>query len=126
MQEKPVDVVNTLVDAINRRDIEAALKCYEAHASIVPQPGQVAQGKDAVRAAIEGFISLKPTIRGISHQLVEAGDIALFCSRWTLTGTTPDGDKTEMSGISSDVLRRQPDGRWLVAVDNPWGTSIVT
>jgi ketosteroid isomerase-like protein len=26
---------------------------------------------------------------------------------------------------SSDVLRRQADGRWLVAIDNPWGTGII-
>jgi uncharacterized protein (TIGR02246 family) len=126
MQEKPVNVVITLIDAINRGDLEAALKCYEAQASIVAQPGQIARGKDEVRAALAGIISLKPTIKEISHQLVEAGDIALFCSKWKLTGTAPDGNHTEMSGASSDVLRRQPEGRWLIAVDNPWGTEIVT
>ena len=30
-----------------------------------------------------------------------------------------------MSGRSSDILRRQPDGNWLIALDNPWGTDIV-
>lgn len=123
--QKPVDAVDALMDAINRGDIEAALKCYESDAVIVSQPGQIARGKEAIRGALAGFISLRPTLSGTAHQLVEAGDIALFCSRWTLTGTTPDGSRTEMSGTSSDVLRRQPDGQWLIAVDNPWGTSIV-
>jgi ketosteroid isomerase-like protein len=30
-----------------------------------------------------------------------------------------------MGGVSSDVLRRQHDGRWLIAVDNPWGATIL-
>ena len=40
-------------------------------------------------------------------------------------GTLPDGKPVEMSGVSSDVLRKT-SGQWLVAVDNPWGTRIVT
>ncbi len=31
-----------------------------------------------------------------------------------------------MSGESTDVLRRQPDGRWLIALDNPWGVQILS
>ena len=57
--------------------------------------------------------------------MIEAGGVALYSSKWTLVGTSPEGKQVEMSGTSSDVLRQQKDGRWLVAVDNPWGTSIV-
>jgi len=57
---------------------------------------------------------------------VEAGDIALYCFRWMLVGNSPEDEHVEMTGISSDVLRRQNDGQWLIAVDNLLGTSIVT
>jgi len=30
-----------------------------------------------------------------------------------------------MSGESTDVLRRQEDGRWLIVLDNPWGAQIL-
>ena len=40
-------------------------------------------------------------------------------------GTGPNGMTVEMAGKSSDVLRRQPDGTWLIAVDNPWGTEVL-
>jgi ketosteroid isomerase-like protein len=30
-----------------------------------------------------------------------------------------------MGGDSSDLLRRQQDGRWLIAVDNPWGAQLL-
>ena len=95
-------------------------------AVLIAQPGNIARGKDAIRAALQGFVSLKPSLKGQAHQVVEAEDIALYSSKWTLAGTSPEGKPVEMSGISSDVLRRHSDGRWLVAVDNPWGTSIVS
>lgn len=44
---------------------------------------------------------------------------------WTLTGAGPDGKPVQMSGMSSDILRRQSDGKWLIIVDNPWGTAIL-
>lgn len=121
----PVDTVNRLMEAINRGDINGAASLYEPDAVIVAQPGQVARGTSAIRAALEGFIALKPALKGTAHQIVKAGDIALYCSKWTLTGTSPDGKRVDMSGASSDVLRRQPDGRWLISVDNPWGTGIL-
>lgn len=30
------------------------------------------------------------------------------------------------AGESSDILRRQADGRWLIALDNPWGAQVLT
>lgn len=125
MGQDPADTVNNLMIAINKGDVEAAMRLYEPDAVIVAQPGQIARGRDAVRAAVAGFIALKPTLKGQAYQVVEAGNTALYCSKWSLVGTAPDGKRVEMSGASSDVLRKQPDGRWLVAVDNPWGTAIV-
>lgn len=125
-QAGPLDTVNSLMTAINSGDIDVAVSLYEPDAVLVAQPGQPARGHAAIRAALAGFIALRPTLRGHSQQIVEAGDIVLFCGRWTLTGKSPDGKKVEMGGVSSDVLRRQPDRRWLIAVDNPWGTSIVS
>jgi len=124
MAANPVDTVRNLIEAINKGEIETALSFYEPGAAFVVQPGKIVHGKDAIRAAIEGFVSLKPSLKGEAPQLVEVGDIALYCSKWTLVGTSLDSKRVEMNGVSSDVLRRQTDGRWLVAVDNPWGTSI--
>lgn len=125
MSANPIDTVKSLLEAINKGETDAALNLYEPDAVFVVQPGKIERGKDAIRVALEGFISLRPSLKGEATKVVEAGDIALYCSRWTLVGTSPDGKRVEMNGISSDVLRRQTDGRWLVAVDNPWGTSIV-
>ena len=52
----------------------------------------------------------------------QAGDIALLFSDWTLSASDPDGNAIEMDGRTAGVVRRQPDGSWLFAIDNPYGT----
>src|SRR5262245_65762647 len=108
----PIDTVNELVDAINRGDVEAALALYEPGAVLVAQPGQLARGRAELRTALAGFIALKPVLRSQVQNVIESEDIALYTSRWTLEGTDPSGHAIAMSGDSSDVLRRQPGGRW--------------
>ena len=125
-QPNPLDIVNNLTAAINRGDLDAAVDLYEQDAVLVVQPGKIARGRSAIREALAGFISLKPTLRGQAQQIVDRDDIVLHCSRWILTGTSPDGKKVEMGGVSSDILQRQSDGSWLIAIDNPWGTTIVS
>ena len=122
---KPADTVKQLADAINRGDLEAAVGLYDSKGVLVVQPGQLARGSGEIRAALAGFIGLKPTLRTEAEQVVEAGDIALYVGRWTLRGADPAGNPVAMGGESSDILRRQPDGRWLIAIDNPWGAKIL-
>jgi len=121
----PIDTVNQLSDAINRGNLEAALALYEPDAVLVAQPGQLACGATQLRAALGHFIALKPELRSETQNVIEAGDMALYTARWTLRGTDPSGQATTMGGVSSDVLRRQRDGRWLIAVDNPWGAKVL-
>ena len=123
--QTPAHTVNQLVEAINRSDLEGAAALYEKHAVLVAQPGQVARGNAELKNALAGFIALKATLRSDAHQVIEAGDIALYIARWRLDGTGPDGQAISMAGESSDVLRRQPDGRWLIALDNPWGAALL-
>ena len=121
----PIEAVNQLAQAINRGDIEAALALYEPNAVLVAQPGHLARGPTELRLALGRFIELKPTLRSEAQNVVEVDDVALYIGRWTLRGTEPSGQVVAMGGESSDILRRQRDGRWLIAVDNPWGAQIL-
>lgn len=55
-----------------------------------------------------------------SHEAIAAGDVALYCTRWSLSGTGPEGTAIAISGRGAVVLRRAPDGKWLTAIENPW------
>jgi ketosteroid isomerase-like protein len=37
-------------------------------------------------------------------------------------GTEPDGKPINLTGRGTVVLRRQPNGIWLMVIENPWGT----
>jgi ketosteroid isomerase-like protein len=122
---RPQDVVSQLVQSINQGHVDAAVACYEPAGALVVQLGTVATGARALREALAGFIALKPVLTTESYQVILTGDIALYLSAWNLVGKDPQGKEVRMSGRSSDVLRRQPGGTWLIALDNPWGTSLL-
>jgi len=121
----PEDVLQAFFHSFNRGDLDAIMAMYEPQPSLVVQPGQVAQGRAAVREALIGFLATKPTLTPEKYKIVTANDLALTVIKWNLTGTDPDGKPVRMEGTSSDVMRRQPDGQWRFVIDNPWGTSIL-
>ena len=121
----PIDTLKQLITAINQGNLAAAVACYEAQAAFIVEPGQVVTGTKAVREALAGFIAMKTTITAESSKTIETGDLALYTSKWNATGIAADGSAVKLTGSSSDVLRRQPDGRWLIAIDNPYGAAIL-
>jgi uncharacterized protein (TIGR02246 family) len=116
----PADVDRLFAEAISGGDIEAALACYEAEASLVPQPGQVVRGTAALREAVAGLVALKGPLEINVVEVVEAGEIALLRSRWTLQGTGEDGQPVELAGAGAEVVRRQADGSWRFVIDHPF------
>jgi uncharacterized protein (TIGR02246 family) len=119
---KPEDCDLLLAEAINRGDIETAVALYEPNASFVAQPGQVVTGHAAIREAMQAFASLKPTLKIEVNAIQNGdGDVALLRSKWSLTGTGPDGKPMTMGGNGTEVVRRQTDGTWLFIIDNPSG-----
>jgi ketosteroid isomerase-like protein len=121
----PEKTVKEFFRLFSQGDVEAVMAMYEPRAILVAQPGQVAEGAAGLRAALNGFLSLKPTLTMGNFRLVVAGDLALSIVKWTLQGTGPDGQAVHMEGTTSDVLRRQGDGTWLFVIDNPWGAGIL-
>ena len=123
--ETPLDTVNRLVGAINAGDLTTAVELYEPEAILVIRPGQVARGWSHLREALAGFVALQATLTSEAQHVLEAGDLALYLGRWTLQSVDPGGEPVMLSGESTDILRRQRDGRWLIAVDNPWGAQLL-
>ena len=116
----PAEVDQLIAEAVSRGDLEAALACYEDDASFVPQPGQVVRGAAALREAVGAFIALKGQLAIAVEEVVEAGEIALLRSRWTLRGTGDDGQPLELAGAGVEVVRRQADGSWRFVIDHPF------
>src|SRR5215217_7320952 len=114
----------TVRRSLSAGDLEAPMSLYEAEASLLAQPGEDhAKGTENIRAALQAFLATEPMFTLQVRQIFEADDLALSFADWNLTGTGPDGEAIEMSGQTSDVLRRQPDGTWRFVIDNPFGSA---
>jgi uncharacterized protein (TIGR02246 family) len=103
----------------NAADLDGLVELYEPSAVFEPKPGVVVRGHDAIRHALHDLLAIKPTITTQTVQVLTGGDVALVVNEWAMTGTAPDGTELRHQGRSTDVVRRQPDGRWLVVVDKP-------
>lgn len=121
--QQPADLHRLISETLATGNREAALALYEAEAAFVPQPGQVVNGTAGIAAALDAFIALKPDLRIGEAQVIQAGDVALLRSKWTLTGTGPDDQPLAMAGEATDVARRQADGSWRYVIDQLWGAS---
>jgi uncharacterized protein (TIGR02246 family) len=108
--QTPGEIHQRFATALNAGDLESLVALYETDAKLIPQPGQVVTGKDAIRAALQGFLAMRPKIRIETQNALQAGDVALLRSKWNLTGKGPDGKSVEMSGNAIEVVRKQPNG----------------
>lgn len=117
----PQEVAKLIAQGLSNGDLDGIMAMYEPNACLVPQPGQVLQGAAAVREGIAGFLAMKPTMNVESETVVQADDVAIVYTKWSLAGTGPEGTAVNMSGQATDVMRRQPDGTWLCVIDNPFG-----
>ena len=117
----PADMNAAFAAAFNSGSIDQLLALYEPTAVLVPIPGQVVEGISAIRAALEGLLALKGTMRSENQYALVHGDIALLRAKVHLVGTAPDGHRVEINNHTAEVVRRQPDGRWLYILDHPYG-----
>ncbi len=125
LTQTPQEAVKAVDDAFNRRDLEGVLAFYEDGATMVCEPGRLATGKAALRQVFENLFSLNAIARQEKINVVEAGDLALWTSRWSVSGTMQDGTPWARGGFASAILRKHSDGGWRVAVENPWGPAVL-
>lgn len=106
---------------VNAGELDAVVALYEPRASLVQQDRSAASGHGAIREALAGFVAMHPTLHMNVKQVVRAGDdLAVLYNDWSMTAKGPDGKPVALSGKATEIVRRQPNGTWLFAVDDPW------
>ena len=118
----PEQVLKSIVDGINRGNLDALMSLYEPEAAFAAQPGSLAHGLGGIREALAAFIAMKGKLDLKLTRVLEVNDLALVTGVWSFTGTRPDGTPVKLGARNADVLRRQADGSWRFVIDNPWGT----
>lgn len=125
-QEQAVlGAVERMTAAFQAGDLDTVMASYERPATIVFEPGTPVTDPDAQRQAFRELMALSPRFVYGGHEVFVAGDLAVHLAPWTMRATGPDGSAIEDGGLSVAVLRRQADGRWLMAVDDPHGQHLL-
>jgi ketosteroid isomerase-like protein len=114
----PDQVIELFTAYFNSGDLEGLSSLYEPRALFIPDPGaEAVSGIAAVRESLQGYIAMGGVLTVLASTAVSSGDIALTHSRWRLESSGANAIEV----VSAEVVRRQPDGHWRYAIDNPWG-----
>jgi ketosteroid isomerase-like protein len=87
---------------------------------VLPEPGKRLTGLAAIREFTAATLDMP--IEFGARQIVEGAGIALHVRAWRLQ---KNSGGPLLEGSTADVLSKQPNGDWLIAIDNPWGTGIL-
>jgi ketosteroid isomerase-like protein len=75
------------------------------------------------KRAITEFLATGPKLRSKVLRTFQTADTSLLIVEFHLDIPGPDGETTEVHGICTDVMVRQADGRWIMAIDRPVATT---
>ncbi len=117
--DSPEQLHHLLAAAINAGDADAAVVLYEPDAKlVVPPDGRLAAGSQEIRESLVATLALRPAADFRVVGKVQRDGLALTHGRWRMEGTGAAGEPVTMSGRGTMVSRLQPDGRWLIALDD--------
>jgi ketosteroid isomerase-like protein len=121
----PEEMHKLFADYFNAGDLDSLVGLYEEKAILATYPDHVVRGSESIRDALQDFLALKGKIEIKTSYVLRSGDIALLSAQWHLKGTSPEGNRVEMSGKSAEIARHQSNGKWLYVVDHAFGAQSV-
>ena len=120
-----IEAVEKMTSAFHRGQLDELLETYRPGAVVAFEAGTASTGRQALAAGFRGFMELGPRFTYSGHDVLVADDLALHIAPWSMTASAPDGSKIEERGLSVSVLVKSPQGRWKLAVDNPYGDRLL-
>jgi ketosteroid isomerase-like protein len=110
----PQQIHALFLDAFNRGDIETLVALYEPGAVLALGNGS-AIGHAAIRRAYQRLLPDGARMQLETAAVLESGDgLAVLHASWTY-----HRGQEAVSGMSTEVVRRQPDGSWRFVIDEP-------
>ena len=114
----PVEIHTLFLQAFNRRDIEALVALYEPNAVLLVDGNEVV-GHESIRKAYERSLARRGRMTLETRAVVESQGLAVLHGGWVIEPSTGTGTEIATRGLSTEVVRQQPDGSWLFVIDNP-------
>jgi len=101
--------------ALNAKDAKAAAALYTEDAVLIPPGEPLVRGREAIEEYWRGAIE-SGGVRDVSVETMDAlssGSLGYETGSFVLTANGPDGEAVIDRGRYIELLRREPDGRWL-------------
>lgn len=128
MNETIQKLIRQADEAIREERFDDLLEYYTEDAVLVIKPGTEAHGKQAIKEAFVKIASyFKNTIVPTQGRMlmIEAGDTVLVLSQTLLDAENKATSEYSMERKATYVFRNI-DGKWLCAIDNSYGTSLLS
>ncbi|MED4780012.1 YybH family protein [Brevibacillus choshinensis] len=123
MVMKPEDMNTTFAQAYNSGNIDNLLALYEPNGILLTPDGSLEQGIQNLRQTLSDLLSLRGTMISNNVFCIPFENIALLRAHFTLNGFDASGNDIQITGHTSEIVRKQPDGQWLYIVDHPFGAN---
>lgn len=121
----PEDCDHLLGEYLGSGSVDDILTLYEADAVFVTQDRQILIGHAALREVMTMFAAARPRLTPNLIMVARQGETtAVIYNDWTLSHTGPDGKPVEQSGRAIEVIRRQANGTWRFAFDDPFARGV--
>ena len=124
LPKKPEDVIPSLVERFNSKNLDAMLELYSPEAVFVSNDGRVITDRNEFGAQFQRDMNLGAPLKASVRHVFVGGDTAQIVLDWSIDGTGPDGRPMHMHGTASDIMRRGADGVWRYIIDNNQGTAM--
>jgi len=107
-------------------DLDAMVALYEPNATFVVSPDKVVTGHAAIREVLLGLMAAKATFSFDAVTAIPSADgtIAVTRVKGSTTSSGPEGKPVTTQFHSVEVVRKQPDGTWLIIIDDPGGEGL--
>jgi uncharacterized protein (TIGR02246 family) len=119
----PRDCDRLFAEYVKAGDLDALVTLYEPDARLVHQDGTLAIGHEEIAASLRPIASARAEMRMNVVRSVVHGSLAMLHNDWELTMSGADGTPIESRGMAVELLRRQADGSWLFAIDDPFAAN---
>jgi ketosteroid isomerase-like protein len=116
----PEELLNLQVKEFNKGNVNSLMTLYENDACFASRSGQVIKGLGSIRLALQDFIDMRCKLEVKVKKVLEATNLALIVTEWSIKGIESDGKTVNLTGMGTVVLRQQSDGTWLIVIENPW------
>jgi uncharacterized protein (TIGR02246 family) len=115
----PAEIHTLFEQAFNIGDVDALTALYEPDAVLLVD-GKEVIGRESIRKAFESLVAPggRMTLETRALHASHIG-LAVLHGGWVIEFQAGAQSEIARRGLSTEVVRKQPDGTWLFVIDNP-------